>query len=118
MVCDPEIFREVFYSSHTPRSMRCLGGGFSTYCVPSRFDGKLGPAMIVIMRRPFYSRLDRRRSREAVAPIETNKPKKDEPNLTKIPATPSVESIAVVVTAASSSEIIEEPARFPVTSAL
>ena len=91
--------------------MRCLSGGFSTYCVPSRFDGKLGPAMIVIMRRPFYSRLDRR-------PIETDKPNKVEPNLPTIPATPSVESIAVEATASPSSEITEESTRFPVTSAL
>jgi hypothetical protein len=67
--------------------------------------------MIVIMRRPFYSRLDRR-------PIETDKPNKVEPNLPTIPATPSVESIAVEATASPSSEITEESTRFPVTSAL
>jgi hypothetical protein len=93
---------------------------FSTYCVPSRFDGKLGPAVIVIMRRSFCSGLERTADdpERGVAPIETDKPKKDEPNLTTIPATSSVESIAVEATASPSSEIIEESTRFPVTAAL
>jgi periplasmic protein TonB len=46
-----------------------------------------------------------------VAPIETDKPKKDEPNLPTTPAIPSVESIAVEATASPSSEIIEESTR-------
>jgi periplasmic protein TonB len=46
-----------------------------------------------------------------VAPIETNKPKTDEPNVPTTAAVPSVESIAVEATAVPSSEIIEESTR-------
>jgi periplasmic protein TonB len=43
-----------------------------------------------------------------VAPIETENPKKDEPNIPAVPAIPSVESIAVEATAPPSSETIQE----------
>jgi periplasmic protein TonB len=46
-----------------------------------------------------------------VAPVETEKPKKDDPNLPATPAIPSVESIAVEATAPPSSEMIEESTR-------
>ena len=43
-----------------------------------------------------------------VAPIETDKPKKDEPNIPALPAIPSVESIAVEATAPPNSDTIQE----------
>jgi periplasmic protein TonB len=46
-----------------------------------------------------------------ISPIETNKPKKDEPNVPAVPAIPSVESVAVEATAPPSSEIIRESTR-------
>jgi periplasmic protein TonB len=46
-----------------------------------------------------------------VAPIETNKPKTDEPNVPTLPAVPSVESIAVEASAVPSSEMIEQSTR-------
>jgi protein TonB len=46
-----------------------------------------------------------------VSPIETDKPKKDEPNVPAVPAIPSVASIAVEPTAPPTSEIIQESKR-------
>jgi periplasmic protein TonB len=46
-----------------------------------------------------------------VAPIETNQPKKDEPDIPRVPAIPSVESIAVEATAPPSFENIPESLR-------
>jgi protein TonB len=46
-----------------------------------------------------------------VAPIETNKPRKDEPEIPPIPAIPAVASIAAEATAPASSEIIQESTR-------
>jgi protein TonB len=46
-----------------------------------------------------------------VSPIETNKPKEDDPNVPAVPAIPSVASVAVEATAPPSSEIIQESSR-------
>jgi protein TonB len=46
-----------------------------------------------------------------VSPIETNKPKNDDPNIPSVPAIPSVESITAEATAPPSSEIVQESTR-------